>query len=516
MKTIVIVGAGPAGLTAAYKMLKDKTGYKIVLIEQSYQVGGISKTVSYKENRIDLGGHRFFSKDSEVNKIWLDLLPLQGIAINKDFEVPQKEEYSGSVDPNTMDDVMLLRRRISRIYFNNRFFDYPIKLSINTLKNLGFIRSLQCGFGYIGSCIFKRKENSLEDFYINRFGKPLYSLFFEDYTTKLWGVSPAELDPSWGEQRVKKLSLLKVLIESIAKIFKRDYHSNETSLIEEFYYPKYGPGQLWEKMQDCIEKMGGTFLFGAKCSEVICENGNIKMVKVICDDGSEKMISCDYLLSSMPIKELVNSLKDVPDKVSRVANGLPYRDFITVGVLVNKLKIANTTPIMTKNDIPPDCWIYVQDRTVKMGRIQIFNNWSPFMVGNTDKVWMGLEYFCSENDDFWKQDDNSLIEMAKKELSKMGIADGCDIVDGVVLRQKKAYPAYFGEYNNFDVVKKFLNHYSNLICIGRNGQHRYNNMDHSMITGIRATEVISGKADIDSVWSVNTEKTYHEKKAGNQ
>lgn len=512
MRTVVIIGAGPAGLTAAYQLLKDNNDIQLLIIEQDSQVGGISKTAQHNGNRIDLGGHRFFSKDESINKIWLDTLSLQGEKINHEIEEPQFNAYPGNADPNVLDDVMLLRRRVSRIYYDGKFFDYPVSLDMDTLKKLGLFTSIKCAFGYIWSCIFKRKGDSLEDFYINRFGKPLYNLFFKEYTTKLWGVPPSQLDASWGAQRVKKLSLFKMVFGFIAKSLNKNYKTNDTSLIEQFYYPKFGPGQLWETMAYKIESAGGMFLYNATCSKIIVENNKIKSVVVKTSTDTEKTVDCDYLISSMPIKDLVSALStDVPNKVFNIANNLPYRDFITVGVLVDRLKLKNTTKFKTMNNIPPDCWIYVQDGSVKVGRIQIFNNWSPFMVKEPQKnVWIGLEYFCSEQDEFWNQSNNDIAKSALWELDMMGVLDKDNVIDTVVLRQKKAYPAYFGTYNEFGVVKDYLTKFDNLVCIGRNGQHRYNNMDHSMLTGIYASKYINGQVPIDVVWDVNTEQDYHE------
>ena len=512
MKTVVIIGAGPAGLTAAYQLLKDNNDIQLFIIEQDSEVGGISKTAQHNGNRIDLGGHRFFSKDESINRIWLDILNLQGETVSPKIEEPQFCSYPGDADPNVSDNVMLLRRRVSRIYYDGKFFDYPVSLDMDTLKKLGLFTSIKCAFGYIWSCIFKRKGDSLEDFYINRFGKPLYNLFFKEYTTKLWGVPPSQLDASWGAQRVKKLSLFKMVFGFIAKSLNKNYKTNDTSLIEQFYYPKFGPGQLWETMAYKIESAGGMFLYNATCSKIIVENNKIKSVVVKTSTDTEKTVDCDYLISSMPVKDLVSALStDVPNKVFNIANNLPYRDFITVGVLVDRLKLKNTTKFKTMNNIPPDCWIYVQAGSVKVGRIQIFNNWSPFMVKEPQKtVWIGLEYFCSEQDEFWNQSDNDIAKSALGELDMMGVLDKDNVIDTVVLRQKKAYPAYFGTYNEFSVVKEYLTKFDNLICIGRYGQHRYNNMDHSMLTGIYASKYINGQVPIDVVWNVNTEQDYHE------
>lgn len=512
MRDIVIIGAGPAGLTVAYQLLKENNDVRVRIVEQGTQVGGISKTVLYNGNRIDLGGHRFFSKDAAVNAIWLELLKLQGTTIDKELEEPQGCTYAGEADPNTEENVMLLRRRISRIYYDGKFFDYPISLDMDTLKKLGFWTSLKCGGGYLLSCLFKCKGDSLEDFYINRFGKPLYRLFFKDYTTKLWGVSPRELDASWGAQRVKKLSLSKMVFDFIAKSVNKQYKTKDTSLIEQFYYPKRGPGQLWEEMAKAIVEAGGEILYGTTCARLLTDGAKITAVAVTDATGIERQISCDYVVSSMPVKELIRSLEaDVPQEVKLIAEGLPYRDFITVGVLVDKLELSNTTAIKTKNDIPPDCWIYVQDSSVKVGRIQVFNNWSPFLVADpANTVWIGLEYFCSEQDELWRFSEQQMAAYAVKELQSMGVLREERVRDTVVLKQKKAYPAYFGTYDRFDLVKRYVQQFNNLICVGRNGQHRYNNMDHSMLTGIAAVNYINGLADAEAVWRVNTEQDYHE------
>lgn len=513
MKNVVIIGAGPAGLTAAYHLLKSNNKYNITILEQDSQVGGISKTVSYNGNRIDLGGHRFFSKEKQINDIWLELLQLQGVKISSDLESPQRDKYPGVANPNETDEVMLLRRRVSRIFYDGKFFDYPISINTETLKKLGILKCTQCFWGYMKSCVAHRNENSLEDFYINRFGKPLYEMFFKDYTTKLWGVSPKYLDPSWGAQRVKKISLSNIILENARKLISRDYKTSHTSLIEEFYYPKFGPGQLWETMAKKIEDMGGQILLNASCNRIACDGGNILGVYYTNSKKEATFMQCEYLLSSIPIKNLVSSLElDVPSEIKTISNELPYRDFITVGILVNKLELTNNTLIETKNNLPPDCWIYVQDKKVKMGRIQVFNNWSPFLLNKpAETVWLGLEYFCSENDALWAMTDEDFCNMALKELVDMKIIKPEAVIDKTILRQKKAYPAYFGTYKEFSKIKTYLDNFKNLICIGRNGQHRYNNMDHSMMTAIMAADYIcDNTGDKDDIWMVNMEQEYHE------
>lgn len=508
MRKAIIIGAGPAGLTAAYMLLKETDICPIILEESSY-IGGISRTAEYKGNRMDIGGHRFFSKNNEVNEIWKELMPIQGHPSRDDKLLGIEKPYAEQgPDPENEERVMLIRNRVSRIYYLKKFFDYPISVKFQTFKNLGFIRTMKSGMGYLASCIKKRKVNSLEDFYINRFGKPLYSMFFERYTEKLWGVHPSEIAPDWGAQRVKELSLSKAIKDFFAKMFNKNYKSNQTSLIEQFMYPKKGPGQLWEQMAEEIEKMGGVIKLNSKVVKVINEEGRIVSVET-----EKESYQGDIFFSSMPVKDLIASMENVPSDVLDVAINLPYRDFITVGLLLKKLKIKNKTKIKTLNNIVPDCWIYIQEPDVKLGRLQIFNNWSPYMVAEDDCVWIGLEYFCNEGDEMWNMNNDEFASFAAGELDKIGVIDKSDVLDSVTLKVKKAYPAYFGSYGNFNRVRDYLDTYSNLYCIGRNGQHRYNNMDHSMLTAMVAVSHIkNGIVDKSDIWNVNTEGEYHENK----
>ena len=520
MKRVIIIGAGPAGLTAAYELLKDngKDEYEVIVLEESDAIGGISKTVKHGNNRMDIGGHRFFSKDDEVMKWWSTLMPLQG-KNSFDDEVLGREKplNEGGPNPESEDRVMLIRGRVSRIYYLKKFFDYPISMKPETFKNMGFSRTVKAGFSYLKSAVIKREETSLENFYINRFGKVLYGMFFEGYTEKLWGRHPSEIDASWGAQRVKGLSIFALIKDMFGKVFggKKDNKKVETSLIEQYWYPKYGPGQLWETVASEIEKMGGKIVKNCQVKGVVCEDNQVK--KVVCNTPlGEKSLEGDIFVSSMPIKDLVEGISgDKPsEEVLTVAKGLPYRDFITVGLLVNRLNLENKTNIKTLGNIVPDCWIYVQEPDVKLGRIQIFNNWSPYMVEDPQNtVWIGLEYFCNEGDEYWNMDDESYIKFAISELEKMGIVKAEDVLDAHREKVKKAYPAYFDTYDEIGVVVDYLKSFNNLYCVGRNGQHRYNNMDHSMVTAMRAVDCIKGKIDdVDVVWNVNTEKEYHEKK----
>lgn len=520
MKNVVIIGAGPAGLTAAYTLLKENPEYHPIIIESSDTIGGISRTEKYKGNRIDIGGHRFFSKDKSIMKLWMDILPLQGSPSKDDIMLGRTHSFSDdkTIDPENSDNVFLARTRVSRIYYRRRFFDYPISLKPRTFINMGFVNTVKAGFGYIGSVIHKLPETSLENFYINRFGRPLYEMFFEDYTEKLWGVHPSNIAADWGAQRVKGLSVMKVITSALKKPFKKKSSKIETSLIEEFYYPKYGPGQLWERMADLNCEMGAELLKQREVVKVNTKDGNILSVTIRNTDlksqnfGEYEDIPCDYVVSSMPIKDLICAMPNVPDDVHRIAKDLPYRDFITVGLLLNKLELQNKTKMKTINDNIPDCWIYIQERDVKLGRLQIFNNWSPYMVDDMEKhIWIGLEYFCNEGDEMWNKPSDEFIEFAIDELEKIGIIKRENVLDRFTTKVKKAYPAYFGTYSEFDKVKSYLDSFDNLFCIGRNGQHRYNNMDHSMLTAINAAHcIVSGTSDKESVWNVNTEKEYHE------
>lgn len=509
-KIAIIIGAGPAGLTAAYKLLKE-TDIKPIIYEESNVIGGISQTFEYKGNRMDIGGHRFFTKNDLVMDVWKELMKPQGAPALDEKLLNENKQYEGKADPEKEDDVFLTRRRVSRIYYLGKFFDYPISMKPKTFLNMGFFRTMSAGFGYIHSCIFKKKEDSLENFYINRFGKPLYNMFFKDYTTKVWGRSPKEISPDWGAQRVKGLSLMKTFVSALTKPFRKKSSKVETSLIEEFYYPKKGPGQLYSKMADEIIKMGGEIHFNSKVNNVHLNGNSIDYIEV-----NGNIIRGDYYISSMPIKDLMNSMNDVDKSLLDIANNLPYRDFITVGLLLDKLKIKNKTKMKTVNNIVPDCWIYIQDNSVKLGRLQIFNNWSPYMVDDLEKhIFVGLEYFCNEGDEMWNMKEEDFIKFAIDELVKIKIIDKEDVLDSVELKIKKAYPAYFDSYVEFPKVKDYLNSIDNLYCIGRNGQHRYNNMDHSMLTAIETVNVIKNGLDKSIIWNVNADKEYHETKEAN-
>lgn len=521
-KVAIIAGAGPAGLTTALQLLEE-TNVTPIIFEETGYIGGISRTAQYNGNRIDIGGHRFFSKSSEVTDFWERIMPLQGapskddlLLGTTDFECSQ-----GGPDPETQDIVMLSRRRVSRIFFLRKFFDYPISMKKETFTNMGLANTMRAGMGYLWSCIHKLPETNLENFYINRFGRPLYEMFFEGYTEKVWGIHPSKLGADWGSQRVKGLSIMAVIKDMLAKASGRKDGKGkskevQTSLIEQFIYPKYGPGQLWETVADQIRSKGGTIELNAKVTNVEMDGNRVKSVTVAKPDGEQETFGCDYFISSMPIKDLVASISGtaIPENVCKTAHDLPYRDFITVGLCVDKLKIINHTKFKTYAQRVPDTWIYIQERDVRIGRLQIFNNWSPYMVKDYENtMWIGLEYFCTEGDDMWNMSDGDFIDMAISELEKIDILDKADVLDACRIKVKKAYPAYYGSYYQLDCVRAFLDRFDNLFCIGRNGQHRYNNMDHSMLTAMECVKNIkSGSGGKENIWNVNTEEEYHESK----
>lgn len=513
MKRAVITGAGPAGLTAAYWFLKH-TDIKPIVLEKENFVGGISRTANFDGDRIDIGGHRFFSKSAEIFDLWRELLPLQGAPALDDKMLGRRaENFAGGADPEREDDVFLLRRRISRILYMRRFFSYPVSLSAQTVFNLGVFNSFSIGASFLKAAVFKRTEKNLEDFMINRFGEKLYATFFRDYTEKVWGRSPKDIDADWGSQRIKGLSLSGAVADFFRKAAGKT--AKETSLIERFYYPKYGPGQLWEKMAREIVARGGEIVFGAEAKRFNLDGKTVVSVTAETNAGARNFAG-DYFLSSMPIADLAAALPKgaIGEKARAVALSLPYRDFVTVGLLVDRLKLVNSTKIKTLGGIVPDCWIYIQEPKVKIGRLQIFNNWSPYMLNDPkNTVWLGLEYFCREGDELWRMTKDDFAAFAANELAEIGVIDAAAVKKSVCLKVKKAYPAYFDSYRDFATVRRALDEMENLFCIGRNGQHRYNNMDHSMLTAITAVRAITGEKNRADVWNVNADEVYHEESA---
>ncbi len=514
-KTAVIIGAGPAGLTAAYELL-EKTDIVPIILEKDDLVGGISRTIDFKGNKIDIGGHRFFSKSERVMNWWENMMPFP--------KTTEDNITDDKLNPEKTDLVMLIRQRLSRILYLRKFFDYPISLSLQTVRNLGLWRMAKIGVSYIWTRLFPRKpEKSLEDFFINRFGGELYRTFFKDYTEKLWGVPCSEIKADWGAQRIKGLSIRKAIMHaatSLGKSKRKDIAQKdvETSLIEQFLYPKYGPGQMWEAVRDNVLARGAQLHMRTVADKLEYKNGKITSVRAKnLDTGKLQTIKVDYVFSTMPVRDLVASMDGAVDvDIKKLASKLKYRDFMTAGLLCKKLNVTDARGQVLKNKRKTDdTWIYIQEPDVKMGRIQIFNNWSPYLVKNEkETVWIGLEYFVDESDEYWTMDDDKFLQFAQKELIKIGLIDEGDILDGTVIRMQKAYPSYFGEaYDRFDEIREFVDSVENLFLIGRNGMHRYNNMDHSMLTAITAVEnIVGGVKDKENIWNVNVEKEYHEKK----
>jgi len=498
-RTAIVIGAGPAGLTAAYELL-TRTNIRPIVLERSAYMGGISRTINYKGNRMDIGGHRFFSKSDRVMEWWLRHLP---IGRNGDADV--------------CDKVMLVRSRKSRIYFLRRFFEYPIRLTVDTLRKLGLRRTVRIGFSYLRSALFPiRDVKNLEQFFVNRFGHELYLTFFKSYTEKVWGVPCDQISAEWGAQRIKGLSIRKAILHFLKQAAggPKDVaqKGTETSLIEQFLYPKLGPGQMWEQVAQQVVARGGEIIPQFEVTGVEVENGRLVAVTAAGADGTLRRFAGDLFFSTTSIQELVRALRtDVPAEVRQVAEGLLYRDFITVGLLLEKLKIRD--PGAKFGKLISDNWIYVQEPDVQVGRLQVFNNWSPYLVNDPSKVWLGAEYFCYESDELWRMPDEELVRLAIEELAKIDVIDKSDVIDFTVARMPKTYPAYFGAYGRFDEVRHYLDGFENLFLIGRNGMHKYNNQDHSMLTAMTAVDnIIAGRTDKENIWAVNTETEYHEEK----
>lgn len=526
MKTAIIIGAGPAGLTAAYELL-TRTDIKPIILEKTRDIGGISKTVNYKGNRIDIGGHRFFSKSDRVMEWWFQFMPLEATKeseLDIRYQNRSRRLYTNGAagsSPVDNDKVMLVRRRLSRIYFLRKFFNYPLKLSAGTLRKLGIFRTMGIAFSYTTARLFpRRQEKTLEDFMINRFGKTLYKTFFKDYTEKVWGVSCRKISAEWGAQRIKGVSVSKAVAHALKRRKKRDddisQKNIETSQIERFLYPKLGPGQLWEEVARQIEGLGGRIVFDQNITGLANAKDKIDVIRSVnTQTGETHTWEGDYFFSSMPVDELIAGMeRDVPADVKQVAAGLQYRDFITVGLLLKQFSKPDKATGGYRKFFLEDTWIYIQEKDVKVGRLQLFNNWSPFLVKDSETCWIGMEYFCNKGDEFWEQSDNQIMETAVSELEKIGLAHKDDLLDATVLRMEKTYPAYFGTYDRFDVIRNFVDGLDNLYLIGRNGMHKYNNADHSMLTAMTAVDNIAGGIiDKSNIWSINTEQDYHEDSA---
>lgn len=524
-KTAIIIGAGPAGLTAAYE-LREKTDIKPVIFEFSEHIGGIARTVNFKGNFIDIGGHRFFSKSDRVMKWWTDMMPVEGHH-EADVEITYQNQHTrlGTTgegpDPARTDLVMLIRSRLSRIFYLRSFFRYPVSLSLDTILNLGVVRMVKIMCSYLRARVFPiRDERTLEDFMINRFGRELYRTFFRDYTEKVWGTPCANIPAEWGAQRIKGLSITRAIAHALRSLVKKKDSSigqkgTETTLIEQFIYPKFGPGQMWQETARKVVERGGALHLRCRIDGLQVEDGRVTGVNYVnLNTGEKGNCTGDYFFSTMPVKELIAGISGdaVPEEVQEVARGLVYRDFLIVGLLLKKLHVRTKRGRKVQERLP-DNWIYIQEAEVKIGRIQIFNNWSPYMVKDPDTVWLGLEYFCNEGDDLWVMDDSSLAGFAADELETIDFIQKEDVLDSIVIRMPKTYPAYFGTYDRFHLVQEFTDRIENLFLIGRNGMHRYNNSDHSMLTAMMAVDnIANGVTDKSNIWNVNIDDDYHEEK----
>lgn len=518
---MVIIGAGPAGLTAAYELAQAGVG-DIVVLEATRNIGGLSQSIEYKGNRIDIGGHRFFSKSDWVMDWWTRMLPLAASssqdAGDRDLVLAYqgKQRILGATPMASESDarVMLVRKRLSRIYFDGKFFDYPLKANVETALKLGLWRCARFGASYAWAMLFPRRpERSLEDFFINRFGRLLYLQFFKEYTEKVWGTPCDRISAEWGAQRVKSLSIAKALLHAALKPFRRGDSlgaAQQTSLIERFLYPKYGPGLMWETTVEQLRARGVRFEFEAPVAQIEQSDGRIRAVQVRKPDGAGQRYEADSFISTMPVRDLVLGLAPAaPQGPREIAAGLEYRDFITVGLLYRRMmrNPAGSGP----TNIVPDNWIYIQESGVKVGRLQIYNNWSPYLVKDPETVWIGMEYFCREGDEFWTLPDEQLQRLGVAEMRRLNLADAADHLDGVVIRMPKAYPGYYGTYARFGELRRYLDAFPNLFLVGRNGMHRYNNQDHSMLSAKKAVEaIVAGSSDKSAIWGVNIDDEYHE------
>jgi protoporphyrinogen oxidase len=518
----VIIGAGPAGLTAGLELVR--AGKRDVLVlEATNEIGGISRTVEYKGNRIDIGGHRFFSKSDWVMNWWREMLPVAmppGAIGEKEFRVA----YQGAsrllgtahIHATEADDaVMLLRNRLSRIYFNGAFFSYPLQPGFDMVTKLGVGKCTQFALSYGRAHLAPiTPELSLEDFFINRFGRALYGQFFKSYTEKVWGVPCSEISAAWGAQRVKSLNIGNMVAHALKKLVPGGKKGGEeqTSLIENFLYPKFGPGQMWEIAAKRFEQAGGRIVRNARVVGIDREQDRVTAVTAQVAGGDALQIATNDVISTMPVKDLTVAMRaDLPEAIGGIGTQLQYRDFITVGLLYRKLR-RTAAAIDPKTNLGADNWIYIQDAGVKVGRLQIFNNWSPYMVADPDTVWVGLEFFAKDDDELWAMSEQSLKALAMREMQQLRLADEADALDAVVIRQPKAYPGYFGDaYERFDDLRAYLDGIKNLYLVGRNGMHRYNNQDHSMLSARFAVEaILAGSGDKSAIWGVNIDDDYHE------
>ena len=468
---VVVMGAGPAGLAAAYELLKHAVPVTVLERDPRY-VGGIARTVEHGGFRFDIGGHRFFSKNSEIEDLWTEILG----------------------------DEMLSCARLSRIYYRGRYFDYPLK-AVNALRNLGPWETVRCMTSYARARVRPAAEpRTLEEWVSNQFGYRLFSIFFKTYTEKVWGISTSELSADWAAQRIKGLDLGGAIKQALLP--KRSSNGSGAmikTLIDRFRYPRLGPGQMWERVQELLAASGHPVLMGQSVERIAHDGSTVRSVEVRCADGQSRSYPGEQFISSLPIRSLIERLDPAPPAhVQKAADSLRYRDFLTVALMVDR------------RDVFPDNWIYIHDPEVKLGRIQNFKNWSVDMVPDPAQTCLGLEYFCFEGDGLWSSSDEELIDLGRRELEQLGICRSSEVFDGAVVRQRKAYPVYDDSYqDHLAVVRQFLASLSNLQLAGRNGMHQYNNQDHSMLTGILAARNVALGESFD-LWKVNSDAEYLE------
>lgn len=460
-KKAVIIGAGPAGLTAAYELLK-RGGFTVTVIESSDSAGGLCRCGDLDGNLCDPGGHRFFTDDERAEKLWKELLG----------------------------DELTVRERHSSVYFKGKLFDYPVTEKI--FSQLGFTLTARSALSLLGTAFSKQSEKDLEGYLINRFGKTLYGIFFKEYTRKLWGRPPCEISPDWGKQRIKGITIK----EAASVPFKKKVHKPS-----EFFYPRYGPGQMWQSAAEKITAMGGEILLNSTVTGFSSDDRGITAAEYL-SDGITHSIEGDLFLSSMPLKDLILSVDSASEKLKETARDLHFRSHITVGILAEKLSVQ----------YGKSCWIYIQDPSVRLGRVQFYSNWSPCLLKDSSKQWIGAEFFSDENDDFFRLSDRELTDIAVKELVETGILDSADdVCKSIVMKAEKAYPAYWGSYESIGALREFADSFGNLYCIGRNGQHRYNNISHAMLTSLEAVDnITAGISSKENVWAVNSQESFQE------
>lgn len=481
-KKVVIIGAGPAGLTAGYELLKQHKDYEVLILEAEAQVGGIARTIKGKEMNFDIGGHRYFTNNPKILQWWKEMLD-------------EKEFVSV--------------KRFSDIVFQGKLYRYPVELNSELFKNLGFRYGIRILASFVKSQLWKRDINTLEDVYVSLFGEKLYELFFKDYTKKVWGREAQEILPDWGYQRVGGISLSSIIKNGMRQLVPYTGDTKMRSLTDRFYYPKHGSGVMWEKAATRIVELGGQIRLNSPVETIEIVGNSIVQLK--CRNGDA--VQADYVISSMPIIDLVRGFSSVPKRILAKALSLPYRNFVYVSIVIPTSAILNSFLVTHKGTLVPDQWLYIQEKNIGVGRIQILDNWSAELNDNNAVVHLGMEYFCDNNDLLWNMSDYQWSDKALDDLRSLGVlSSNYTGTLSEVFRCDKAYPGYWDGYESIDEIKRFLSGIKNLYCIGRNGQHKYNNMDHAMETAFAAVKCIVGNVENSKLWEVNGKAIYNEAK----